>query len=189
MMAQRKFYGVIVDGAEPNAASEMLNMFRMSSSSRKAISIVVSDGSAGVPVGTFVLKKPVTFELAVRTLRAAKGPMLSEFHRYFRHPVQLPVLITKDSGGEFQATSINISRCGLGLQMPGLNVVAPTDAVRTRLATPRGGTFERKGKVAWTDARGRAGIHCEAISPRDLQKLEEIVGTHSGEVKQPALSR
>jgi hypothetical protein len=145
--------------------------------------MVVSDGSAGVPGGTFLVRNPVNFELAARTLRAAKGPMLSEFNRYFRHPVRLPVLITKDSGGEFQATSINVSHCGLGVQMPGLNMIAVTDVVRARLAMPGSTWFDTKGKVVWTDPRGRAGIQCQAISPRDLQKLEEIVGTHSGRSK------
>ena len=172
MLARCKFYGVIVDGAEPDAAT-VLSAVRSSSSSQNAISIVISDGSAGVPGGTFTLRKPVAVDLATRTLRAAKGPMLTEFRRYLRHPAQLLVLMTKESGGEFHATSINISHRGLAVQMSALNVSAPTDPVRVRLTLPGVGTcIEMKGKVAWADARGRAGIRWEGISPRDRQQLE-----------------
>lgn len=164
----------MIDSADPEVASEVLTRVRASSSSRNAISIVVSDVSAGVAGGAFVLRKPVAVELATRTLRVAKGPMLNEFRRYFRHPVQLPVLITRDSGGELQTTSVNVSHRGLAIQMAGPNVIAPRDAVRARLTLPGGGAcIEMKGKVTWTDVRGRAGIHCEGISPRDRQQLEE----------------
>ncbi len=174
MLARCKFYGVIVDGGEPDAAGEVLSAVRASSSSRNAISIVVSDGSAGALGGTFLLRMPIAFELAMRTLRAAKGPMLNEFCRYFRHPVHLPVLITRDSGGELRATSVNVSHRGLAIQMAGVKVIALRDAVRARLTLPGSGTcIETKGTVAWTDARGRAGIHCEGISPRDRKQLEE----------------
>lgn len=174
VLAKCKFYGVIVDSADPEVATHVLSTVRTSSSSRKAISIVVSNGSAVVPGGTFALRKPVGVELAMRTLRAAKGSMLNEFGRYFRHPLQLPVLITRDSGGEFQATSINVSHRGLAVQMADLNVIAPRDVVRLRLTLPDGATWiEMKGKVTWTDVRGRAGIHCEGVSPRDQQQLEE----------------
>jgi hypothetical protein len=174
MVARCKFYGVIVDAAEPDAAREVLSTIRASSSSRNAISIVVADGSAGEPGGTFVLRKPVALELTMRTVRAAKGLMLNEFSRYFRHPVHLPVLVTMDSGGELRATSINVSHGGLAIQMAGLNVLSLRDAVRARLTLPGDGTcIETKGKVAWADARGRAGIHCEGVSPRDRRQLEE----------------
>jgi hypothetical protein len=178
MLARNKFYGVIVDGSE--AAREILSLFQTSSSSRKAISIVVSDGSAGTPIGTFVLRKPVSVELVARTLHAAKGPMLNEFQQYYRHSAQLPVLITRDSGGEFQATSINLSRRGLAIQMSGTGVIAPKDAVRARVATPSGGSWiDTKGEVVWANTRGSAGIRCEGVSPRDRQLLEEIAASGS----------
>jgi hypothetical protein len=179
MLARCKFYGVVIDSADPEAATQILSGIRVSSSSRNAISIVVSDGSAGVPSGTFVLRKPVASELVVRTLRAAKGLMLNEFRRYFRHPVQLPVLITRDSCGELQGTSINVSHRGIAVQMPDSNLIAPRDAVRSRLTLPGRGTYiETEGKVVWTDARGRAGINCEGISPSDRQRLEEWLAPH-----------
>jgi len=174
MLARCKFYGVIIDSAEPEVATEVLSTVRASSSSRKAIAIVVSEASAGVPGGMFVLTKPVAVDLATRTLRAATGLMLNEFRRYFRHPVELPVVITKDSGGEFQATSINFSHGGLAVRMAALDAIDPRDAVRARFTRPGAGTYiETKGKVAWTGSQSRAGLHCECISARDRKQLEE----------------
>jgi len=174
MLARCKFYGVIIDSAEPEVATEVLSTVRASSSSRKAIAIVVSEASAGVPGGMFVLTKPVAVDLATRTLRAATGLMLNEFRRYFRQPVELPVVITKDSGGEFQATSINFSHGGLAVRMAALDAIDPRDAVRARFTRPGAGTYiETKGKVAWTGGQCRAGLHCECISARDRKQLEE----------------
>jgi hypothetical protein len=174
MLSRCKFYGLIIDSAEPEVATEVLCTVRASSSSRKAIAIVLSNTSASVPGGTFLLTKPVAIELAIRTLRAAKGLMLNEFGRYWRHPVRLPVVIVRDSGEEFQATSINLSHGGLAVQISALNVIAPGDAVRARFAWPGAGTcIETKGKVAWTGAQGRVGLHCECILARDRKQLEE----------------
>lgn len=174
LLARCKFYGVIIDSAEPEVATEVLSAVRASSSSRKAIAIVVSEASAGVPGGMFVLTKPVAVDLATRTLRAATGLMLNEFRRYFRHPVELPVVITKDSGGEFQATSINFSHGGLAVRMAALDAIDPRDAIRARFTRPGAGTYiETKGKVAWTGGQCRAGLHCECISARDRKQLEE----------------
>jgi hypothetical protein len=164
---------VIIDSAEPEVAMEVFSAVRASSSSKKAIAIVLGDTSAGVPGGMFVLRKPVAMDLVTRTLRAATGIMLNEFRRYFRHPVQLPVVITRDSGGEFQATSINFSHGGLAVRMAALDVFAPRDAVRVRFTRPGTGTcIETKGRVAWTGAQGRAGFRCECISARDQRQLE-----------------
>jgi PilZ domain len=174
VLARCKFYAVIVDSAEADVAKEVLSAVRASSSSRNATSIVVSDASADLLVGTFVLRKPVAVDLAVRTLRAAKGPMLNEFRRYFRHAVKLPAVIMRDSGGEFQATSINLSQVGLAVQMPGPHLIVPKDAVRARITLPGAATsIETKGKVAWADAKSRAGLFCEGYSPRDRKQLEE----------------
>jgi len=127
-----------------------------------------------IPGGMFVLTKPVGVDIATRTLRAATGLMLNEFRRYFRHPAQLPVVITKDSGEEFQATSINFSHGGLAVRMAALNVISPRDAVRARFTRPGASTcIETRGKVAWAGGQGRAGLYSECISARDRKQLEE----------------
>jgi hypothetical protein len=174
LLAHRKFYGVIVDGAEPNVANAVLNAVQASSSSRRAVSIVISDDSAGLAGGAFVLRRPVSVDLASRTLRAAKGAMLNEFSRYFRQQMQLSVRITRDSGGELKATTLNISQRGMAIQLPsGKTLIAAGDPIRTSLTLPDSTCIEAKGKIVWMDIRGRAGIFCEGHSPRDRQQLQE----------------
>jgi hypothetical protein len=174
LLARRKFYGVIVDGTEPHIANEVLSAVQASSSSRRAVSIAVSDDPTRLEGGTFVLRKPVGVDLAMRTLRAAKGPMLNEFSRYFRHQMQQPIRITRDLGGELKATTINISQRGMGIQLPsGKALIAAGDAIRALLTLPGGDAcIEAKGKIVWIDSRGRAGISCEGHSPCDRHQLE-----------------
>ncbi len=171
LLTQRKFYGVMVDSIDPEETTKVLSTFRASSSSRKAIAIAVSDNL--VQGAAFHLGKPLSPELAMRTLRVAKGPMLAEFFGYFRHTERVPVLITKGAGGELRATSINVSLRGLAVQISGSNRIGINDAIHAMLTLPGGTWTEMKGKVVWADNRGRLGIRCDGITPRDKQQLKQ----------------
>ncbi len=173
LLTKQKFYGLMIDYPDLGEATRVLTVVRASSSSRTAIAIAVSNGPAAVEGAAFQLRKPVSPKLAIRTMRAAKGHMLNEFFGYFRHTVRLPVLITKDAGGELRATSINISRRGLAVQMAGVHRIGQSDTVNALLTLPGGTWSEMKGTVVWADNRGRVGIRCEGRAPRDRQQLEQ----------------
>jgi hypothetical protein len=173
-LARRKFYAVIVDCDDPNVADGVLSAFRTSRSSKNAVSIAAVQGSAAMPQAAFVMTKPVAGVLALRTLRVAVGVMLQEYGRYFRHPVELPVTITTDSGQELQVTSINLSHGGLAVHMVGSYVIATDGAARARFVLPGLSTgIETKGKVAWVDSQGRAGLRCEGVSQAGRTQLEQ----------------
>src|SRR5512142_2430451 len=76
LLKRKKFYAALVDSAEGNATSDFLAAVR------------------GSP------------ELAMRTLRAAKGSMTKELHRYLRHSMRTAVTLTLASKREVQATSV-----------------------------------------------------------------------------------
>lgn len=174
LMAKGKFYGIIVDSADPDVATELIKAVRKSPSSRRAVSIAVLSGSTGGLGAMFELRTPLTAELALRTFRAARAAMLSEFRRYCRRPLETPAMVTTPSGQELHARIINLSQGGLGVQFPPSRPIATRAAVRCRFALPPAGTLiEVKGEVVWSNSEGRAGLQCQGVSPRDRQNLEE----------------
>ncbi len=175
LLRSRKFYGLIVDTNQLQVASAVLTTARASASSRNATSIVVRAGSSNAVSGTFCLRKPVPSELATRTLRAAKGLMLNEFRRYYRHPFVLPVTIAKDSGGELQASTINVSCRGFATKAVFENL-ATGDVVRTRLTLPDGNYVEMKSKLVWSEPNV-SGFQFEGSLARDRQRLEDCLAT------------
>jgi hypothetical protein len=126
--------------------------------------------------GTFFLRKPVPSELASRTLRVAKGPMLNEFRSYYRHPLKLPVAISKRSGGELQASTVNLSCRGFATETAFDNL-AMGDVVSTRLTLPDGNYVDMKSKLVWTEPT-RSGFQFDGGLARDRQRLEQCLAAH-----------
>ncbi len=173
LLLTRKFYSLMVDTNELQVASAVLTTARASTSSRNAISIVACTGSSDAVGGTFLLRKPVPSELASRTLRVAKGAMLNEFRRYCRHPLKLPVVISKHSGGELQTSTVNVSCRGFATET-GFDNLAMGAVVRTRLTLPDGNYVEMKSKLVWNELT-RSGFQFDGGLARDRQRLEECL--------------
>ena len=90
---------------------------------------------------SFVLVKPLSPTVLMRTLRVSYPLMVNERRRSFRCPVQIPVYVSIGSKPEFMATSANISEVGIALtNAPGLQV---GDRVALRLSLPL--TQRRRG--------------------------------------------
>lgn len=174
LVARSKCSGVIVDGTDTRAAREILDLVRKSRSNKRAVSIGVVSVSAGSLGTMFELRMPVTPELALRTFRAARAAMLSEFRRYCRHALHTPVMITTASGQELHGRCINVSQGGLCVHFTSCQPPAAKSAVRVRLTLPPAGTLtEVKGEIVWCNSEGRAGLQCQGSSPRDRQNLDE----------------
>ncbi len=173
LLARNRFYGVIVHDADPLGAAQLLQAIRRSSSSKRAVSIAVLRKPSSLGAA-FELRTPMAADLALRTFRAARAAMLSEFRRSGRHAVEAPVIITTAAGQELHGKSINLSQTGLALKFATRLQLTAKTTVRGRLVLPPSGTLvEIKGEVAWSDAEGRAGLQIQAVTARDRQNLEE----------------
>lgn len=175
-----KIYAVVVDDRTGDAALRILSAAQNSSSSRNAVSIALVSRSARDTFGaTFVVAKPLTSELALRTLRAAQGQMSSEYRRYFRHPLRAPVTITTDSNRQLNGTSINVSRIGLAVRFFDPEPLATGTTVRARLSAPAPafGWIELQGRVAWCDSGGRAGLQCQAVTATHRKQLDQCLAS------------
>ncbi len=173
-LVRSKCSGVVVDGTDTQVARDILDLMRKSPSNKRAVSIAVVRNSTANLGAMFELRMPAAADLALRTFRAARAAMLSEYRRYCRHPLQTPVIITTPSGQELHGRCINLSQGGLGVQFTGCHPPAVKTAVRVRLALPPAGILaEAKGEIVWCTTEGRAGLQYQGASPRDRQNLDQ----------------
>jgi hypothetical protein len=174
LLKRRKVYAVLVDDLDRAATAELLAAVKSSRSSHRAVPIAVTDQKLGnVPHAALIATKPVSIELAARTLRVALGPMLKEASRYTRHSLRVPVMLASGFNREIQATSVNISDGGLAVQFQGTCPLPAKAQVSARLVLPSSSdVVELKGDVVWFDSDGRAGLQCKATSQFDQRVLQ-----------------
>jgi len=118
----------------------------------------------------FVLQKPITTLNASRCFHAALNFMLKGRRRYFRQPVNMPVLVTVE-GKTVKATSTNISEGGMALLLPQALPQGATPILKFCL--PHTDTsIEVEAEVAWADLKGLAGLRFHQIAKESQQQLE-----------------
>lgn len=141
-----------------------------------AVPLVIVSGSNGHAEmkdspATFVFKKPISVEQAVRTLSAARNMILDGRLRYNRHALDLQVSLACGSKKKVEAHLMNLSQGGIGIRAA--RPVAFPSPVRVSFQLPESKVqLKAQGEVAWTDKMGNAGIRFLDMSPavkRDLQ--------------------
>ncbi len=173
ILKRRKFYAALVDNVDEAVTSDFLAAVRKSTSSKTAVSIVFAEPPAkGVSDAAMVVAKPVSAELALRTLRAAQGSMSNEFRRYVRHPMRTAVTLTVGGKRDVQATSVNMSDGGLEIQLLEPEVISNDNRVRARFVLPVSGDWVQvNGDVVWCDPSGRAGLRFSGITAGDCDRV------------------
>jgi len=141
-----------------------------------AVPLVIVSGTNGHTnlqdsVATFVFKKPISVEQAVRTLSAARNMILDGRLRYNRHALDLPVSLVCGSKKRVKAHLMNLSQGGVGVRLS--QPVALPGLVRVSFQLPQSNDpLQLHGEVAWIDKMGNVGIRFLDMSPevkRDLK--------------------
>jgi CheY-like chemotaxis protein len=161
-LCHSKFEALVVDFKHRDDALELLKKLRQMTSHRAAVVLALLNSNEDMPsafrAGTsFVLVKPLSPTLLMRTFRVSYPLMMHERRRTFRCPVQIPVYVSIGSQPEFRATSANISEVGIALtNSPGVKV---GDRVALRLALPGTDVIARiNAEVCWHDPAESAGM-------------------------------
>lgn len=174
-LCHTKFEAVIVDFEEKEGALKLLSTLHELTSHKQAVAYAVLSGTAEVQTAfragaTFVLEKPLSAGTVLRTLRAAYPLMVRERRRCFRCPMQAAVSIRKESGPEFNASSVNLSETGIAI-----NSAVPLQAgEKLRLVFRLPDTSDPltvTGEVCWAEPTGQAGLQFVAPSPKFTELL------------------
>ena len=120
LLKRSKFEAVIVDFRLGSQAGAVLEGTRHSSSNEHAVLFTVSDNQAETTDAfkagsTFVLRRPLSAASIDLSLKAAYGLIVRERRRYFRCPMEAPVVILRTSMPTVHGHTVNVSEGGMSI--------------------------------------------------------------------------
>ncbi|MCI0354101.1 MAG: response regulator [Acidobacteria bacterium] len=191
LLDTRKFDAVIVD-CDDMLAVEVLLRLRSAPSSRRAVAFALLNGvtshEAAFALGAnFALEKPLSPQTAARNVRAARGLIVQERRRYYRHPVDLSAALTLPGGSRLYVRTTNLSQDGIGVEL--LSVVQTGTRLQITFELPEQDTeIEAVGEVAWCRG-GNAGIRFQEILPQSRTRFRRWMekNTPDGEEPRPGV--
>jgi hypothetical protein len=188
--AQERFDVIIVDGQSSSEVLALLQETRISrlNDATLAVAVVPSQDSIrelfslGV---NFALYKPVAYERALSSLRAARAVMRKEKRKSVRAPVHTHATVDYANVEQERATLVNLAKDGMavlfGKKLP------PTSKVYFQFKLPgQSASVRLSGQVVWQDWNGRGGVQFVDVPKASRKLLDEFLGAHlpKGEEKQ-----
>ena len=187
---QERFDAIIVDG---QSSAEVLSLLRETRTSRLndatlAVAVVPSQESIrelfslGV---NFVLYKPVAYDRALSSMRAARAVMRKEKRKNARAAVHTHATVDYANVQQEKATLVNLAQDGMavlfGKKLP------PTSKVYFQFKLPgQSASVRLSGQVVWQDWNGRGGVQFVDVPKTSRKLLIEFLAVHlpKGEEKQ-----
>jgi CheY-like chemotaxis protein len=174
-LCHSKFEALVVDFKERAEALDLLKKLRQMTSHKASVVLAVLNCDEEMPSAfragaSFVLVKPLSPAVLMRTLRVSYPLMVNEKRRSFRCPVRIPVYVTIGPRPEFRATSANISEVGIALtNSPGLQA---GDRVTLRLMLPHTHADAKiTAEVCWCNPAGASGMEFVQIPAAVKEQL------------------
>jgi len=185
-LTEQKFDAVIVDYDDPHSAALVLqNAYQASADSNTVTVALLNDKTKVRHVfgagANFVLYKPVSQQQAEATLRAAIALLKRERRRSFRVPVQLPVKLRVENGGEMEGILLDLSEDGLDVLAA--QPLCPAATLNARFTLPEQTTeLDLRGQVAWANPNGESGVRYTELPDGLRQVLREWVLANAAEI-------
>ena len=153
-----RFDAVLVD-CQDDSGVELMKQVRQSHANSRAIVFAIADVSTVKNLGTlanFQISKPVNWDMAKRTLRAARTLIHRERRLSERLQMRSTALVTVDSK-EVAVRMLDLSTRGMLVLWNGKLEVNRRLLLRFNLPDTKI-AIQCKGRIAWTDERGQTGI-------------------------------
>jgi CheY-like chemotaxis protein len=173
-LAQDRFDVVIVDGESNEATIDLLRETRQSRMNDATLAVAVVPGQDSIrelfSLGVnFVLYKPVDYERALSSLRAARAVMRKEKRKSARASVHAHATIDYADVQHEKATLVDLAQDGMAIRFG--KKLPPTNKVYFQFRLPdQTATVRLSGQVLWQDWNGRAGVQFVDV-PKASRKL------------------
>jgi CheY-like chemotaxis protein len=176
VLSSSKYDAIIVDCDDLQGGTDVLRNLRKTPSNKTSVSFAILNGKTTTQQAfemgaNFVLQKPLTTSTTLRCFNAALGFMERERRRYFRCPVEMPVLLHLGQAAPLKATATNLSEGGMAIKVSGAIPKQPISKINFTLPGSKV-AVESKGEIAWADGHGCAGIRFSEIADASRQQLE-----------------
>jgi len=181
-LAQERFDVVIVDGDSNREVISLLRETRLSRLNDATLAVAVVAGQAHIrelfSLGiNFVLYKPVAYDRAVSSLRAARAVMRKEKRKNARAAVHTQATIDYANVQQDRATLIDLAQEGMQVQFG--RKLPPTSKVYFQFKLPgQSATIRLSGQMMWQDWNGRAGVQFVDVPTSSRRLLTEFLGAN-----------
>jgi len=188
-LAQDRFDVIIVDGT---SNSEVINLLRETRTSRlndSTLAVAVVAGQDNIrdmfSLGVnFVLYKPVAYDRAKSSLRAARAAMRKEKRKSGRANVHTHATVDYANVAQEKATLVNLAEDGMqvlfGKKFP------PQGKVYFQFRLPgQSASVRLSGQVMWQDWTGRSGVQFADVPKASRRLIEEFLSTNLPTEAQP----
>jgi len=178
--AQERFDAIVVDGASSGEVMSLLRETRLSrlNDSTLAVAVVPSQDSIrelfslGV---NFVLYKPVAYDRALSSLRAARAVMRKEKRKNARAVVHTQATVDYANVEHEKATLVDLGKDGMAVMFG--KKLPPTSKVYFQFKLPgQFASVRLSGQLMWQDWNGRAGVQFVDVPKTSRRLLEEYLG-------------
>jgi ActR/RegA family two-component response regulator len=185
-LTRARFEAVVVDCVDEDLAAKVLGSVRSAPCNKRAIAVAMIDGQKAVrsafALGAhFVLYKPVNFERARSSFRAARALMKCERRRNVRVPIELPVDLIAGADQQ-RITTLDISEGGMAVRVP--RNIPKSRGVRIKFTLPGiDYVVNCAAEVAWKNPGSQTGVRFLELSREQRQQLKAWLARHSPEIE------
>lgn len=180
VLTSRRFEAVLLD-CDLEGGMDLIEIVRQEPLNQRALVFAFVTGHAAAKEANrlganFVLNKPINWEVAKRTLRAAYTMIIRERRKSIREKVRVPAQISAGKQ-QFEASISDLSETGIALQCSApLN---PQTHVELQFTLPStNGVVQCTGKVAWC-RNGLIGVEFLYLSGSSAQYIMGWLDKHS----------
>jgi hypothetical protein len=161
---------LIVIDLQSEDSSDVMQQICQSRTGQRPTVLAVSAMDCAIPGVHVVLRRPVTPESGVNSLKAAYSRMLQDYRQHTRFALMTPVLASDENNRTRSVTVTNIGEGGVGLTTK--EKVAIGSILSFRVPLPGlGSEIHIHARVLWTRPYGAAGCEFDSLAPGDLQVL------------------
>lgn len=191
-LAQERFDLVIVDGGSNAEVISMLRDTRLSRMNDATLAVAVVDGQESIremfSLGVnFVLYKPVAYDRALSSLRAARAVMRKEKRKNARTAVHAHATADYANVEQEKATLVDLAQDGMQVRFG--KKLPPVSKVYFQFKLPEQTSNVRlSGQVVWQDWNGRAGFQFVDVPKASRRLLTDFLAAHVPKDSRPQFS-
>ena len=191
-LAQDRFDAVIADGESNADVITLLRDTRLSRTNDATLAIALVSGQDSIremfSLGVnFVLYKPVAYDRALSSLRAARAVMRKEKRKSARASVHAHATVDYANVQQEKATLVDVAQDGMSVRFG--KKLPPVGKVYFTFQLPgQPSSVRLSGQLIWQDWNGRAGVQFVDVPKASRRMLNEFLDANlSGESQQERL--
>ncbi len=191
-VAQQRFDLLILDCETQSDVVGLLGESRSSRLNDSTLAVAVVSGQENIreifSLGVnFVLYKPVSYDRALSSLRAAQSVLHRDKRRKSRAPVHTHATIDYAGVQQARATLVDLAEDGMAVNFG--KKLPPTCKVYFQFQLPgQTASVRLSGQVVWQDWNGRAGIQFVDVPKSSRKVLQEWMKLNTVETRKPESS-